>query len=328
MTKAKRVLLVASIGADALLLMRLKQQLCAMLHPPVVVEAVMVAHNDTLLASAMVTLAEGYDAAYHVSPEGVFHLRERESAATKAFAETAKTKLAELSKHILQRSGAEAEKRVTLIARGERIHELLDEAARAEPHAHIDACMLASRKNEWIEAGYVAAVLAGEPGCAQELLVLPGKNYQLEDDAELFCAVLHHGVVVKSSDLRAFYALRGAIDFARANFTARQLQDVATLPAPLTALYVRGDGSMVLSSPYATLSAQLGGDALHVRCGVRFFTAWQAPREGLRLAQAGGYALLALPQGNAWEWLGSPQPGDELKLSNDEIFEHVALEAA
>ncbi|NBO18272.1 MAG: hypothetical protein EBV03_03425 [Proteobacteria bacterium] len=318
----KRALLVAALGTDALAMARLTQQLYAMMTPPVHIEKLCLAWGEDLLAQDVAAQAQrsgDYAAVYRATARGEFHLSlngEEIPAVRRAVAQRA---LAAAAPHTLVHRG-DASRYTTLIARPDRLAELVHEAALRDAGAQIDAAALQSEKSEWIEAGFMAAQLATSAQSGRRLLLLTGKNYLLEDDTELFFAPLQNGCEVLSSDLRALFFLRGQIDFSRSNFTQAQLAEVAKLPAELTPVYVHGDGSLTLNTDYGTLRTRLTGEALRVSHGAISVTAWQLPHEGLHLgawpaASGEKQAQLRLPQGSAWELLGRPQPGDAVALA-------------
>jgi hypothetical protein len=206
----------------------------------------------------------------------------------------------------LERGDAAGFRYTTVIARPENAAALLRAQARRQDDTQLDLLQLAAGKNEWIEAGFAAAQLARTADSARSLVLLPGKNYQLEDDTELFEATLANGCVVQASDLRGYYFLRGQICWESANFTPQQLDEAAKLPAALTPLYVHGNGDVTL--PYA---GEAGGEhVLQHRDSCLLVGG-----EGATLVvKDAGFARVHLPSGSAHAALGKPQPGDALSL--------------
>lgn len=318
----KRVLLVAALGTDALAMARLTQQLYAMMTPPVHIEKLCLNWGDDLLAQDVAVQAQrsgDYAAVYRATARGEFHLSLPGADVPPVRRVVALHALEAACPQALAHRG-DAGRYTTIIARPERAAELVHEAALRDAGAQIDHAALNSAKSEWIEAGFMAAQLAASAAPGRRLLLLTGKNYRLEEDTELFHALLANGCEVFTSDLRALYALRGQIDFARSNFTPGQLNEVAKLPAELTPVYVHGDGSLTLNTDYGALRTRLSGNALRVSHGTVSVTAWQHPHEGLHIqpwqaASGEKQAQLRLPQGSAWELLGRPQPGDTVALA-------------
>lgn len=187
---------------------------------------------------------------------------------------------------------------ITVIARPENFCDLLRAQKRRRHAARVDGLRLASGRNEWIEAGFAACQLAQCPCPGERMLVLlPGKNYRLEDDTELFAAVLANGCRVLASDLRCYYFLRGRIRWEETNFTRRQLDEVAKLPAPVTPAYRHGNGDMTLTLPYAP----------ERRGGLRYReqTVQSLWRQGAADGEGGYFTRAACP-------LADAQPGDAL----------------
>lgn len=205
-----------------------------------------------------------------------------------------------------QPRGSAAFSYTTVVARPDNFSGILRAQARRAACDVLDGLQLKAAKNEWIEAGFTASVLAACAPCpaSRRLVLLPGKNYQLDHESELFEAVLQNGVAVESSDLRCYYFLREAIMWERANFTRHQLDEVAKLPATLTPVYVHGNGDVTLSAPFAP---EMAGE-------LRFRDRAAALRYDVACAAEGGFARLAGLRKHAAALLGQPQPGDALEL--------------
>ncbi len=202
----------------------------------------------------------------------------------------------------------------TVIARPDNFSTLLRMQRRAQPGAAVvDGLRLGAQKNEWIEAGFAASQLAAHAPCPalRTLVLLPGKNYQLEEDTELFEAVLHNGCRVLASDLRCYYLLRAEICWEQSNFTLRQLDEVAKLPAPLTPLYVHGNGDVTLSSAY---EAGVRGTLRHREQGVTLGDEARLEQDTQHSGK-GGFSRLVAVGARAIALLGQPQPGDALTLA-------------
>ena len=202
----------------------------------------------------------------------------------------------------------------TLIARPDNFNQLLRSQRRRQPLAILDGLALQARKNEWIEAGFAASVLTALAPCpaARNFVLLPGKNYQLEEDTELFEAVLINGCRILSSDLRCYYFLRDRINWEETNFTLRQLDEVAKLPATFTPVYIHGNGDVTVSIVYEQVLEDL----------VQYKDQIFALGEALTLQQghdSSGFAQLAYNGASAWSFLGQPQPGDALNFTSARI---------
>ncbi len=203
---------------------------------------------------------------------------------------------------------AEAFSYTTMIARPESMDGILREQARRGVRA--DGMRIAASKNEWIEAGFAALRLAACAPCpaSRILVLLPGKNYLLEDDTELFEATLANGCRVMASDVRCYYFVGGDIRWETANFTQTQLNEVAKLPAAITPAYVHGNGDLVLTLPFAD---NHDGELRYGEHGVMV---------GVHVLFARGpaaYFTRALGvRSSAAALLGQPQPGDALVFAS------------
>lgn len=316
------VLLIASVGDDALMMARLRQQLYSMLpaHHHVVVQKA--AWGQTEVLSARAQEAEtngGYARIFYATHRGVFYELERRESLDALEGLAPCPAIPDFC------YGNAHDAYSSVIARPDRPEALLQEVARENPQAVCDYIPLKSDKNEWIEAGFIVAQLAMRAGKNRHFYVLPGKRYHLQPDLELFSAKLTHGATCYTSDLRSLYLLDHAIDYAQSNFTRAQLLQVAKLPAVITPVYVHGNGSITLNTAYAEICAQQDGDSVYVRFGEQSMLAWQVPHEGISLicgpvVQLAGHPLpvplaqLELAHGNAWEALGRPQPGDAIEI--------------
>lgn len=229
---------------------------------------------------------------------------------------------------------------VTVVARKETAPELVHETARRFHGAEIDLLPLKSHKNEWVEAGFAAAQLALNSVQAQRrtLVVLPGKNFHLDDATELFEARLDNGARILTSDLRSLTFARERIVEEQSNFTLRQLNEVAKLPADITPAYTDGYGNITLAIRHADLLARLGigmGAAASITIGghaaiVHAASGNFAVRDGeLALSRGssgwkrrkGGeadienFAEISCSGGSASQILNAPQPGDALAVA-------------
>lgn len=205
------------------------------------------------------------------------------------------TAIPEIADDVSMRMGSTA---CTVIARPDTMGAILREQRRRSFGTQVDALLLRSQKNEWIEAAFAAWTLAAACCPERELVLLPGKNYQFDDDTELFEARLANGCLVRSSDVRCYYFVRAQIQWATANFTPMQLNEAAKLPAALTPVYVHGNGDMTITLPKA-----LDGEAV---------LEYGHSRVRAQLHAAGEHLFARLP---VWTALGKPQPGDALGLS-------------
>lgn len=319
----KSVLLVSSCGEDSLLMALQRQQLYGMLPAPVHVESLATPWHDDALAQAVAAIAatqSRFDAVYRTSARGVFHPAEQISYLPPARLAEAE---AWLNQIVPSHCGDRRLGYNTVIARPERLAELVHECAHHDVNAQLDACVLRSGKNEWVEAGFIAANLVRGQQEGRTLYLLTGKNYHLDVETELFYAPLHNGCRVLASDLRALYLLSANIRYAQANFTRAQLEDVAKLPSPTSILYVHGNGDLSFNACFDTTQESLArAPGFTLRCGERRVSSWCEPREGAQMLEGLPVASnstnctrVHLPFGNLHARLGAPQPGEALELA-------------
>jgi hypothetical protein len=250
----------------------------------------------------------------------------------------------------LSRHGDASASYVTVVARRDTAAELVHENARRFHDAEIDLLPLKSDKNEWIEAGFAAAQLAlnSEQPQKRTLVVLPGKNFHLDDATELFEARLDNGARILTSDLRSLIFAKGRIVEAQSNFTLQQLNEVAKLPADITPAYTDGYGNVKLAVRHAELLGRLGigqqDGQIRIKAGERGVTSVQVGGKNSDAYVASGsfavhdgevalskgssgwptrkggepgvenFAEIFLRGGNASKALDIPQPGDPVTI--------------
>lgn len=177
-----RVLLVACIGDDALMMARLRQQLYTMLSAETSIEALFTPWGDDGLLEAVANEAFSsgdYDSVYRASTRGVFYQHHASNPYDGIHQEAARTLLHAHNANTLCYSANSKYRYHSVIARGDRPQALLHEVSRLDARAQGDFVALRATKNEWIEAGFIAAQLALHASKNRHLYIFPGKNYHL-----------------------------------------------------------------------------------------------------------------------------------------------------